>query len=427
LAAARGHTSTVKVLLEFNKYTEPRDSFGRTPIFLAAMKNRRDVVLAFVLAKADVNAADKTGKIPLQVAIDAGYDDICHTLCEHGGDVSLRYFYSHVKEENNCSIDRYGRIKPDEGSDLIGDITKVGEQARALHSELSRVKQWERMIKHWSKYTHHMTDKVRKRIIRGIPDCLRGKVWVLLCKIQHQVDTPQYNALRTQDSPWAHQIDVDVSRAFRNHIMYKTRYGKGQCALFGLLKAYSNFDPVLGYCQGMGDMAAMLLKYFTEKETFSVLDIIMKDVKWGMRGCFSVGFPKLQRTFYIHDKLLEAVSPKLYEHFKTEGADAPLYATRWFLTAFLDVFPFEVTLRIWDLFFLDGYDALYSVAIAILTMFEEELLNMKFDKIMVFMHTMNQRNIDVDEFITYVTDHRISSRSIRKYEKMYTEGGTSAM
>jgi len=260
---------------------------------------------------------------------------------------------------------------------------------------------------------------VRKRVARGIPDCVRGQVWKLLSKLSQPIESSDYKELRSKKSPWAHQIDLDVCRAFRNHLMYRTRYGKGQCALFSILKSYSNYDIELGYCQGMGDVAALLLKYFPEREAFSILDILMKETKWGIRGCFINGFPKLQRTFFVHDRLLESISPQISNHLRAEGAETPLYATKWYLTAFVDIFAFEVTLRVWDLFFLDGFDILYSVAIAILMIFEVEILNMKFDKLMVFMHTLNQRTIDVNEFIMYITKHRISSRTIQKYERLY--------
>lgn len=33
----------------------------------------------------------KSGESPLSLAIKRGYEDICHTLCTNGADVSLRY------------------------------------------------------------------------------------------------------------------------------------------------------------------------------------------------------------------------------------------------------------------------------------------------------------------------------------------------
>ena len=45
-------------------------------------------------------------------------------------------------------------------------------------------------------------------------------------------------------SPDVKQIDVDVLRTFRDHIMYRERYGIKQQALFHLLVAYSMYNPV---------------------------------------------------------------------------------------------------------------------------------------------------------------------------------------
>jgi len=41
--------------------------------------------------RAAVSTPAKTGESPLSLAIKRGYEDICHTLCTNGADVSLRY------------------------------------------------------------------------------------------------------------------------------------------------------------------------------------------------------------------------------------------------------------------------------------------------------------------------------------------------
>lgn len=58
-------------------------------------------------------------------------------------------------------------IKSNSKSDLVGDITKLGAEAQALQIELASVKKWERMIKHWQKYTRFNKEKLRQRIARG--------------------------------------------------------------------------------------------------------------------------------------------------------------------------------------------------------------------------------------------------------------------
>lgn len=63
----------------------------------------------------------------------------------------------------------------------------------------------------------------------------------------------------------ARQIDIDILRCFRKHKLYAERYGKGQIALFNVLKAFINFYPQLGYCQGMAPITALLLMYLDEE------------------------------------------------------------------------------------------------------------------------------------------------------------------
>ena len=47
--------------------------------------------------------------------------------------------------------------------------------------------------------------------------------------------------------------------------MFRTRYGPGQRALFNVLRAFSNYDKQVGYCQGMTNIVTILLMYYTEE------------------------------------------------------------------------------------------------------------------------------------------------------------------
>jgi hypothetical protein len=61
------------------------------------------------------------------------------------------------------------------------------------------------------------------------------------------------------------QIDLDIPRTLHSHIMFRTRYGPGQRALFDVLRAFSNYDEQVGYCQGMTNIVTILLMYYTEE------------------------------------------------------------------------------------------------------------------------------------------------------------------
>jgi hypothetical protein len=51
---------------------------------------------------------------------------------------------------------------------------------------------------------------------------------------------------------------LDSFFVFNSHLFRQTR-------LFNVLKGYSRYDRVLGYCQGIGMIVAVLLTYVTEE------------------------------------------------------------------------------------------------------------------------------------------------------------------
>ena len=50
------------------------------------------------------------------------------------------------------------------------------------------------------------------------------------------------------------QIDLDVNRTYRDHVMFRERYGVKQQSLFHVLAAYSMYNTEVGYCQGMSQI-----------------------------------------------------------------------------------------------------------------------------------------------------------------------------
>merc|ERR1712080_722917 len=77
-------------------------------------------------------------------------------------------------------------------------------------------------------------------------------------------------------SGYEKQIDLDIQRTFRNHVMYYKKYSYGQCQLFRILVAFANTTPKVGYCQGLSYFVAIILNYFPEYDCFIILKNIFK-------------------------------------------------------------------------------------------------------------------------------------------------------
>uniref|UniRef100_A0A8D0FVW3 Rab-GAP TBC domain-containing protein n=1 Tax=Strix occidentalis caurina TaxID=311401 RepID=A0A8D0FVW3_STROC len=76
-----------------------------------------------------------------------------------------------------------------------------------------------------------------RRVYKGIPLQVRGQVWSLLLDVEKmkKENEGKYEQMKEQAKSFSSeikQIDLDVNRTFRNHIMFRDRYGvnAGGCA-----------------------------------------------------------------------------------------------------------------------------------------------------------------------------------------------------
>lgn len=101
-----------------------------------------------------------------------------------------------------------------------------------------------------------------KRCRKGIPRAIRSRAWKLLCggDLLMSENPGFFDQLVSQPGKPRNmeQIRKDLNRLF-NHEMFKNPSGHGQAELFRVLKAYSIYNPVDGYRQEHGRIAAMLV------------------------------------------------------------------------------------------------------------------------------------------------------------------------
>ncbi|XP_075044718.1 uncharacterized protein LOC142104121 [Mixophyes fleayi] len=289
-------------------------------------------------------------------------------------------------------------------------------EEKQKQQEIERVDKWLKMLKKWEKY--RTSEKMFRRVYKGIPLQVRGQVWSLLLDVEMMKsgNVGKYEKMKDVAKTYSteiKQIDLDVNRTFRNHIMFRERYGVKQRALFDVLSAYSVYNTEVSYCQGMSQIAAVLLMYLNEEDAFWALAQLLTNQRHAMHGFFIPGFPKLQRFQSHHEQILSKFFPKLKKHMDKEDMSTGIYTTKWFLQCFLDRTPFTLTLRLWDIYILEGERVLPAMAYTILKLHKKRLLKMSMEDLREFLQEKIARSLSYDDDIV-VEQLQTSMAELRK-------------
>ncbi|KAL6459823.1 hypothetical protein MHYP_G00315820, partial [Metynnis hypsauchen] len=179
--------------------------------------------------------------------------------------------------------------------------------------------------------------------------------------------------------------------------MFMRRYDVKQQDLFHVLTAYSMYNREVGYCQGMSQITALLLIYMNEEDAFWALVKLLSGQKHAMHGFFVPGFPKLMRFQEHHDRILKKMMPKLKQHLDNQEVFTSLYTMKWFFQCFLDRTPFTLTLRIWDIYILEGERVLPAMSYTILKLHKKTLMKLSMEDLVEFLQVTLSKDFFFDD------------------------------
>ncbi|XP_072601699.1 uncharacterized protein [Vulpes vulpes] len=202
--------------------------------------------------------------------------------------------------------------------------------------------------------------------------------WFLQCFLGR---TPFSLTLKLWD---AYVLDGERVLTAMAYTILKVHRSK-QRALFCVLAAYSLYDTEVGYCQGMSEIAAVLLMFLPEEDAFWALAQLMVGDRHSMHGFFVPGFPKLLRFQRHHERVLQRALPDLRKHMDEEQMSTGIYSPKWFLQCFLGRTPFSLTLKLWDAYVLDGERVLTAMAYTILKVHRKRLLKLPLEGLREFL------------------------------------------
>jgi len=338
--------------------------------------------------------------------IDEERDKICKRYAEGRSKLDDIEPWEEPSFSLYAQTDVYGFIHETPIPDPPMDMKKV-EKMRI------KEKKWVKMIHQWEK-TGREPEELRKRIWKGCPNSLRLRLWPLLLRLKEikekaeQVQGPNiYERMRrsaTKRSTDIRQIDLDVHRTYRDHRMFREKYGVMQQKLFNVLSAYSMYNQEVGYCQGMANVVALMLMYMKEEDAFWSLTSLLRGQRYQMNDFFTPKLPKLFRCFEHHEKLRKKFVPSVHKHFNKLNVMTTWYAAKWFLQCFLDRVPFSLALRVWDIYLYEGEEVETAMAIALLRMFKKTITKLTDEELSEFLQNLSKQQVDEDKIIDVLAE-----------------------
>lgn len=124
---------------------------------------------------------------------------------------------------------------------------------------------WTALIQDYTSVATKLPHLLAAKLQEGLPVKLRGLLWQSMSQASSTYLETMYSQLLSESSPYDKIIQRDLARTFPTIDMFKEENGKGQTMLWNVLKAYSLYDPLVGYCQGLGFLVGPLLMNVSEK------------------------------------------------------------------------------------------------------------------------------------------------------------------
>ena len=341
-------------------------------------------------------------------------------------DIRVELKYNSMKKPNKLSSINYTKIEPEKK--ILNDTEKmlIIKKVSRFLPDSAKIN----ILTLNKKFSSKLNKKIYKEILnrkdleKGIIENkqMHINIWKILLKYNFIKKEYPYHpnlekALQIKYSMNGKNdfciIDLDSQRTLFDK---NTNVEEKRKSLNNILKTCIMLNEEGSYCQGMNFVGGFILKISeNEEESFYLLMGLFKYTDY--RSIFKKDLTKLRLFFSIFEKILKLYIPTLESYFTENKVTANYYLSAWFIALFTSLVKqgqkLDAFLKIFDLFIIDGWKAIFNISMDILRKNEETLLTYKNEVLLHYLtntlgydYVLNRQNYE------YLLDNNINKRLV---------------
>ena len=212
------------------------------------------------------------------------------------------------------------------------------------------------------------------------------------------------------------EIGRDLHRTFYNE---KFKKGNGSLMLKNILTALGFVRPEIGYCQGMNFIAGALVNLIdNEEKCFWIFLTFIDNIQLNL--LYLKNMPDFLIRVYQLKNFIELYFPKLYSHLRRNKINIDLFFSKWLLTIFSNYFPFDVLYKVWDVFIIDKWKALFKFCMIILFFMKEDMMKMDLPKFCDYFQSNELlTSLSFEQMIKHYNDYKITNKKLKELRQEF--------
>lgn len=252
------------------------------------------------------------------------------------------------------------------------------------------------LISNWNRYKKDPT--IKNLFYNGIPVEYRNKLWLLLIKNKFCI-TKEYFEIQLAKAKKANK-NYKIVYPFKKLGLYKPESPLSE-DLKDIITALLFSRPDLKNDECLSKLVGILLINLDKFQSFSSLVSIVLNKNL---LCYYIDEKKnpdsiqeINQRIQFFRQIFYLNLPELCSFLEMNDIFPESYFIQWTKSLFSSYFNIDMIMRVWDVYFCEGYKSLYLISIAIMKYFQNKIMNMEYEDIVDLLE--NCESIKVDEDI----------------------------